>query len=136
MILVDTNVVSELIKPQPSQQVVAWFNLQVPDDLCICSTTVMEMLDGVGRMPVGNNRTRVDQAVNSVIPHFKCLPFDEFAARSHAQLTESARRAGLAITIRYAQIAAVAHSNGITTVATRDTGPFIAMGLTVIDPFV
>jgi toxin FitB len=136
MILVDTNVVSELIKSQPSQQVVAWLNLQVPDDLCICSTTVMEMLDGVGRMPVGNNRTRVDQAVNSVIPRFKCLTFDEFAVRSYAQLTESARRAGHTITIGDAQIAAVAHSNGITTVATRDTGPFIAMGLTVIDPFV
>ena len=135
MILLDTNVVSELIKPQPAQKVVDWFNLQAPVDLCICATTVMEMLSGVSRMPVGQNRTRVDQAVNAIIPRFQVLPFDEFAARSYAQLTERAVGVGYNVTIGDGQIAAVAHSAGITTVATRDTGPFLAMGLTVIDPF-
>jgi len=136
MILLDTNVISELIKPQPVQKVIDWFNLQMPTDVCISSITVMEMLSGVSRMPVGQNRTRVDQAVNAIIPRFVVLPFDEFAARSYAQMTERALRAGYNVSIGDGQIAAVANSNGVTTVATRDTGPFVAMGLAVIDPFV
>jgi len=136
MILLDTNAVSELIKARPEPKVQAWFNLQVPGDLCISSITIMEMLDGVARLPVGQSRTRLDQAVNAVLPHFKCLSFDEFAARSYAQLLEPARRAGYTVTVPDGQIGAVAHANGIVTVATRDTGPFIAMGLQVIDPWV
>jgi predicted nucleic acid-binding protein len=108
----------------------------VPADTCISAVTVMEMLDGIGRLPIGTNRTRLDQLVNAIIPRFACLPFDEFAARSYAQLTETSRRVGHTVTVANGQIAAVAHSNGIGTVATRDTGPFLAMGLAVIDPFV
>lgn len=136
MILIDTNVISELVKPQPSASVQAWFNTQVPADTCISAVTVMEMLEGVGRLPIGANRTRIDQLVNAIIPRFACLPFDEFAARSYAQLTEIARRVGHTVTVADGQIAAVAHSNAIGTVATRDTGPFLAMGLVVVDPFV
>lgn len=135
MILIDTNVISELVKPQPSANVQAWFNTQVPADTCISAVTVMEMLEGVGRLPIGANRTRLDQLVNAIIPRFACLPFDEHAARSYAQLTETARRVGLTVTVADGQIAAVAHSNAIGTVATRDSGPFLAMGLTVVDPF-
>ena len=86
MILVDTNVISEPLKPQPDPKVVAWFNLQIPDDLCICSITVMEMLDSVSRLPIGQRRTSLDRSVNNIIPRFKCLPFDEFAARSYAPM--------------------------------------------------
>jgi predicted nucleic acid-binding protein len=136
MILVDTNVISEPLKPQPDPKVVAWFNLQIPDDLCICSITVMEMLDGVSRLPIGQRRTSLDRSVNNIIPRFKCLPFDEFAARSYAQLMETARQAGYTVSMADAQIAAVAHSNGVTTFATRDVGPFSAMGLKVVNPFV
>lgn len=53
MILIDTNVISELVKPQPSEKVQAWFNTQVPTDTCISAVTVMEMLEGVGRLPIG-----------------------------------------------------------------------------------
>lgn len=136
MILVDTNVISEPLKPQPDAKVVAWFNLQIPDDLCIASITVMEMLDGVSRLPIGQRRTSLDRSVNNIIPRFKCLPFDEFAARSYAQLMETARQAGYTVSMADAQIAAVAHSNGVTTIATRDVGPFTGMGLTVVNPFV
>src|SRR4051794_30742996 len=136
MILVDTNVISEPLKPQPDPKVVAWFNLQIPDDLCICSITVMELLDCISRLPIGQRRTSLDRSANNIIPRFKCLPFDEFAARSYAQLMENARHAGYTVSMADAQIAAVAHSNGITTIATRDVGPFTAMSLRVANPFV
>ncbi|WP_232324337.1 PIN domain-containing protein, partial [Variovorax sp. WDL1] len=74
-------------------------------------------------------------AINSLIARFRCLPFDEFAARSYAQMAERARRAGHTISMGDAQIAAVAHANGIEAVATRDTGPFEAMGLQVLTPW-
>lgn len=135
MILLDTNVLSEPLKPEPAPAVIAWLDGQAVDQLCISAVTVMEMLDGAARLDVGTRRLRLEEAINSLLPRFRCLPFDEFAARSYAQLAEKARRAGHAISIGDAQIAATAHSSGIETVVTRDTGPFEAMGLKVINPW-
>jgi predicted nucleic acid-binding protein len=135
MILLDTNVLSEPLKPQPAPAVITWLDGQVLDQLCISAVTVMEMLDGAARLDVGARRLRLEEAINSLIARFRCLPFDEFAARSYAQMAERARRAGHAISMGDAQIAAVAHANGIEAVATRDTGPFAAMGLQVINPW-
>ncbi|MDM0067050.1 type II toxin-antitoxin system VapC family toxin [Variovorax sp. J31P207] len=135
MILLDTNVLSEPLKPEPAAAVIAWLNDQAVDQLCISAVTVMEMLDGAARLDVDARRLRLEEAINSLIARFRCLPFDEFAARSYAPMAERARRAGHAISTRDAQIAAVAHANGIETVATRDTRPFTAMGLQVLDPW-
>lgn len=80
-------------------------------------------------------RLRLDEAINSLIARFRCLPFDEFAARSYAPMAERARPAGQPIAMGDAQFAAIALANGIETVATRDTGPLEAMGLQVLDPW-
>lgn len=135
MILLDTNVLLEPLKPHPAPAVIAWLDDQVVDQLCISAVTVMEMLDGAACLDVGARRLRLEEAINSLIARFRCLPFDEFAARSYGQLAERARRAGHTISMGDAQIAAVAHANGIETVATRDTGPFEAMGLQVLNPW-
>lgn len=135
MILLDTNVLSEPLKPHPAPAVIAWLDDQVVDQLCISAITVMEMLDGAARLDVGARRLRLEEAINSLIARFRCLPFDEFAARPYAQMAERARRAGHTISMGDAQIAAVAHANGIEVVATRDTGPFEAMGLEVLNPW-
>jgi len=135
MILLDTTVLSEPLKPEPAPAVIAWLNDQAVDQLCISAVTVMEMLDRAARLDVGARRLRLEEAINSLIARFRCLPFDEFAARSCAPIAEMARRAGHTISMGDAQIAAVALANGIQTVATRDTGPFEAMGLQVLDPW-
>jgi len=115
--------------------VIAWLDDQAVDPLCISAVTVMEMLDGAARLDVGARRSRLKEAINSLIARFKCLPLDEFAARSYAQMSGRARRAGRTISMGDAQIAAVAHANGLEAVATRDTGPFEAMGLLVFNPW-
>lgn len=135
MILLNTNVLSEPLKPHPAPAVIAWLDDQVVDQLCISAVTVMEMLDGAARLDVSARRLRLEEAINSLIARFRCLPFDEFAARSYAQMAERARRAGHTISMGDAQIAAVAYANGIEAVATRDTGPFEAMGLQVLNPW-
>jgi predicted nucleic acid-binding protein len=135
MILLDTNVLSEPLEPRPEPSVIAWLDGQVNDQLCISAVSVMEMLDGAARLDVGARRLRLEEAINSLLPRFTCLPFDEFAARTYVQLTERARRAGHSVSMGDAQIAAIAQSNGIEAVATRDTGPFEAMGVTVVNPW-
>jgi predicted nucleic acid-binding protein len=136
MILLDTNVISEPLKLVPSQTVIDWLDGQASGNLCISAVSVMEMLDSAARLEVGARRLRLEEAINSLIPRFRCLPFDEFAARSYARLAEKARRAGDAVSMGDAQIAAIAHSSGIEAVATRDTGPFEAMGIQVVNPWI
>jgi len=135
MILLDTTVLSEPLKPEPAPAVIAWLNDQAVDQLCISAVTVMKILDTPARLDVGARRLRLEEAINRLIARFRCLPFDEFAARSYAPIAERARRAGLTISMGDAQIAAIALANGIETVATRDTGPFAVMGLQVLDPW-
>ena len=135
MILLDTNVLSEPLKPTPEPRVIAWLDSLVNDQLCISVVSVMEMLDGAARMDVGARRLRLEEAINILLPRFTCLPFDEVAARTYVQLVERARRAGHSVSIGDAQIAAIAHSNGIEAVSTRDIGPFEAMGVRVINPW-
>ena len=135
MILLDTNVLSEPLKPHPAPALIAWLEDQVVDQLCISAVTVMEMLDGAARLDVGARRLRLEEAINSLIARFKCLPFDEIAARSYAQLAEKARRAGYTVSMGDAQIAAIAQAYGMEAVATRNIGPFKAMGLRVVNPW-
>ena len=135
MILLDTNVLSEPLKPRPEPGVIAWLDSQANDQLCISAVSVMEMLDGAARLDVGARRLRLEEAINSLLTRFTCLPFDEFAARTYVQLTEKARRAGHTVSMGDAQIASIAQSSGIEVVATRDTGPFEAMGVAVVNPW-
>ncbi|MEP6720291.1 MAG: PIN domain-containing protein [Variovorax sp.] len=114
---------------------IAWLDSQAYDQLCISAVSVMEMLEGAARLDVGARRLRLKEAINSLLPRFTCLSFDEFAARTYVQLAEKARTAGRSVSMGDAQIAAIAQSSGIQAVATRNTGPFEAMGVAVINPW-
>lgn len=138
MILVDTNVISEPLRPSPDATVVEWINSQPVETLYLSAITVAELRYGVASMPAGKRRTGIHEGLeNRVLPLFvsRVLPFDLAASKAYAELMTAARSAGLAIGMADGQIAAIAAVNRMT-VASRDTSPFVAAGASVIDPWV
>ena len=137
MILVDTNVISEPLRPKPSSQVVAWLDHQPLETLFLSAITVAELRFGIAALPAGKRRTRLGEDFEQrVLPLFlgRVLPFDLPATQAYAELMTRARTAGRAIAAADGYIAATASANGLT-VATRDTAPFAAAGVSVIDPW-
>lgn len=137
MILLDTNVVSEPLRPTPDPRVVAWLDAQAVQTLFLSAITVAELRAGVALLPAGKRRTGLQESlVDRVLPLFegRVLPFDLGCTPAYAALTTRARAAGLAITSADACIAAIAATHGLA-VATRDTGPFEAAGVAMINPW-
>lgn len=138
MILLDTNVVSEALRPAPDPKVMAWLDAQQPSDLWVCAVTQSDMLLGVAMPPAGKRRVALTGAVDSVFAedfHGRCLPFDATAAIAFAQIVASRTRKDGPISHEDAQIAAVALTHGFS-LATRNTRDFIAIeGLVTIDPW-
>jgi len=136
MILLDTNVISEAMKPAPDDTVRAWFDEQAAETLYLCSVTIAELLYGIGALPAGKRKDRLTEALDGVMELFAdhVLPFDIAAARRYADLAVKARAAGKGFPTPDGYIAAIAASRGFT-VATRDTSAFDAAGVAVIDPW-
>ena len=137
MILLDTNVVSEPLRPAPDTRVVEWIDAQVLETLFLSAITVAELRAGVALLPAGKRRSGLQESLETrVLPLFagRVLPFDLGCTQAYAELMAKARASGLAITSADGYIAAIAAANGLT-VATRDTGPFKAAGTAVIDPW-
>jgi hypothetical protein len=136
MILIDTNVVSEALKPESHPAVRAWLDAQLAETLFLPSITVAELLFGIGALPDGRRQALLAARIDAVLETFagRILPFDTAAARRHADLAVAARAAGKGFPTPDGYIAAIAAAHGFA-IATRDTGPFIAAGLTVIDPW-
>ena len=137
MILLDTNVVSEPLRPAPDARVIAWIDAQPLETLFLSAITVAELRAGVALLPAGRRRTGLHQSLETrVLPLFagRMLPFDLACTQVYATLMSTARAAGLAIASADGYIAAIAAANGLA-VATRDTGPFKAAGSAVIDPW-
>lgn len=137
MILLDTNVVSEPLRPAPDAGVVAWIDAQALETLFLSAVTVAELRAGVALLPAGKRRTGLHNSLESqVLPLFagRVLPFDLACTQVYASLMSKARAAGVAIASADGYIAAVALANGLT-VATRDTAPFRAAGVPVINPW-
>jgi toxin FitB len=137
VILLDTNVVSEPLRPEPNNLVIEWIDAQPLETLFLSAITVAELRAGVVLLPAGKRRTRLQQSLEKrVLPLFaaRVLPFDQACTPAYAQLMARARTTGLAIAAADGYIAAIAAANGLT-VATRDTGPFEAAGVAVIDPW-
>ncbi len=137
MILLDTNVVSEPLKPQPDAAVLRWLDAQNIEALYLPTIGLSELMFGVATLPEGRRKRELEtQLEQRVLTVFKgrVLPFDAAAASAHAELRARARRLGRGIPIVDGYIAAIALANGMT-VASRDTSPFIAAGLPVIDPW-
>ena len=137
MILLDTNVVSEPLRPSPEQRVIDWIDRQPLETLYLSVMTVAELRAGIALMPIGKRRAALhEQLEKHVLPMFagRVLPFDITCTTTYAELMARVRRAGSGIETADACIAAIALANGFA-VATRDTSPFQAAGLDVIDPW-
>jgi predicted nucleic acid-binding protein len=136
MILLDTNVVSEAMKPEPAASVREWLDAQAAETLYLSTVTIAELLFGVGALQDGKRKARLAAAVEGVIGLFadRILPFDTNAARGYADLAVEARSAGRGFPTPDGYIAATAASRRFA-VASRDAIAFAAVGLTVIDPW-
>ncbi|MGC2776902.1 MAG: type II toxin-antitoxin system VapC family toxin [Bradyrhizobium sp.] len=136
MILLDTNVVSEAMKPEPSPAVRAWLDEQAAETLYLSSVTIAELMFGIGVLPKGRRKDRLSTALDGVLELFgtRLLPFDTSAARRYAELAIKARAAGRGFPTPDGYIAAIAAAHDLA-VASRDTSAFKAAGLTVIDPW-
>ena len=136
MIVLDTNVVSEAMKPEPHQAVRAWLNNQAAETLYLSSVTLAELLFGIAALPAGKRKDMLAQALDGLIGLFndRVLPFDTDAARCYAELAVMAKTSGRGFPTPDGYIAAIAASRGFI-VASRDTAPFEATGIPIINPW-
>ncbi len=136
MIVLDTNVVSEAMKPSADPAVRAWLNDQAAETLYLSSVTLAELLYGIGSLPAGRRKADLAGTLDSLLNLFegRVLPFDTEAARHYADLALKARAAGRGFPIQGGYIAAIAAARGYA-VATRDVAPFEAAGVNVINPW-
>ena len=137
MIVLDTNVVSELMGAAPEPRVIHWADSQVSTTLYLTSLTLAEIRFGIAKLPQGRRRDELDHAFEQRIrPQFgdRVLDFDEAASRHYAALRADARATGIAISGPDALIAATARVRKFQ-VATRDVAPFVGAGLSVINPW-
>lgn len=136
MIVLDTNVVSEAMKPDPHPAVRAWLNNQGAETLYLSSVTLAELLFGIGALPGGKRKDMLEQALEGLMGLFRdrVLPFDIDAARHYAKLAVAAKTGGRGFPTPDGYIAAIAVSRGFI-VASRDTAPFEATGVSVINPW-
>jgi len=137
MILLGTNVMSEPLRQAPESRVIEWIDAQAMETLFLSATTVAELRAGVALLPAGKRRAGLQENLEKrVLPLFagRVLPFDLACTQAYAALMAKARGAGLTVATADGYIAAIAAANGFA-VATRDTSPFEAAGVTVINPW-
>ena len=137
MILLDTNVISEPQRREPHAGVLEWIDAQALETLYLSVVTVAELRAGIALIPAGKRRDSLhDNLEKRLLPMFanRVLSFDMACTKAYAELLAKSRAVGLAIETADAFIAAIALTNGFA-VATRDTGPFEAAGVTVINPW-
>ncbi|OYV32166.1 MAG: VapC toxin family PIN domain ribonuclease [Rhodospirillales bacterium 20-64-7] len=137
MIILDTNVLSEPMRANGNAAVAAWLDAQIIETLYLTTVSLAEVLLGIELMPLGTRRSKLEARIGAVINAFgdaRMLAFDAKAARCFAVLVARARAAGHTLGVADGQIAAIAASRGFS-VATRDTSPFLAAGIPVIDPW-
>ena len=137
-ILLDTNVLSELMRPHPSEKVLAWFAQQKEIEFYTSAITQAELLLGVALLPDGKRRDAFASAIEQMFEQDfvgHCLPFDEFAAHEYAALVAVRNKLGMPISTEDAQIAAIALRNRLT-LATRNIRDFRNInGLGLADPW-
>ena len=138
MIILDTNVLSEVQKPNPNEQVMAWFDAQEPGDLHVTAITAEELLFGALIVPVGDRRARLVGAIEAMLQddfNARVLPYDVTASQFYASRVFAARERNITIGHADGQIGAIVAAQKAARIATRDTGPFEAMRIEVINPW-
>lgn len=137
MILLDTNVISEPLKATGDPKIADWINAQNIETLYLSTIGIAELRFGIAALPSGKRKEVLYASLEQrVLPLFegRILSFDLVASQAYATLRAKARAAGQVIAPADGYIAAIAMTHELT-VATRDTQPFIAAGLSVINPF-
>jgi predicted nucleic acid-binding protein len=137
VIILDTNVVSEPLRPAPDERVVRWLDAQPAEALYLTSINTAELWAGVARLPRGARRHTLETSLDAMLRRLfgaRRLAFDDAAARVYADLVEHCDARGTALPLADGMIAAIARVHGFA-VATRDTAPFVAAGITTVDPW-
>ena len=137
MIVLDTNVLSELMKPAPSKRVVAWMAAEPAQGLYTTSVTQAEILHGVMLLPSGHRRRAFEKAAEEMFREEfagRVLSFGSEAALPYARIVVDRRRAGRPISQFDAQIAAIALCTG-AAVATRNVSDFEGCGVALVNPW-
>jgi hypothetical protein len=137
VILLDTNVVSEPMRPKPDRNVLRWLDAQAPETLYLPTVCLAELLLGIESLPPGKRRKALAAAFDEQIVALfgeRIVAFDTCAVETYARIVMRARRHGHPIAVVDAQIAAIAASREFS-VATRDEAPFQASGIPVINPW-
>lgn len=137
MILLDTNIVSELLRKAPEPKVEAWLAAQEGADVYLSAVTEAELRLGVAVMPPGRRRTAIAGVMDGILQEDfrgRILPFDSPAAAAYAAIAADRRAAGRPIRQFDCQIAAIARSNG-AAVATRNVRDFEGCRIDIIDPW-
>jgi predicted nucleic acid-binding protein len=138
MILVDTNVISELMKAAPNPAAAAYMDGLPPDSVFTAAVCEAEIRYGLARMPRGRKRdeliTRVDMFFETCFQD-QVLRFDRACAALYGEIRHAREAAGRPIMIEDAMIAATARAYGVQAIATRNTKDFVDCGMTLIDPW-
>ena len=137
MFLLDTNVVTELMRDAPNSNVLSWMDKQPTQDLFVTAVTEAEIRTGVAILPEGVRRRGLADAAERTLGSLfagRILPFDSDAARAYAEIVAACSAAGRLASQAGCQIAAIARSQGMT-VATRNVRDFMDTGIDVIDPW-
>lgn len=137
MIILDTNVVSELMRPRPTQSVLNWLNDQATDDLWLSVISVAEIEYGLRSMPTGKRRTELNGLFERFVARAfagRILAFEQDAAHTYGDIMSERKSTGCPMSMADGQIAATARVHGYA-LATRNTGNFVECGLELINPF-
>ena len=137
MFILDTNIVSELMRNVPMPEVMAWVNKRPRRDLYVTAVTQAEILAGIAFLPEGKRRSELGKAAERAFNNLfdgRLLSFNGAAARVYAEIASIRRRAGRPISQFDGQIAAIAGCKNMA-VATRNVADYQDCGITVINPW-
>lgn len=137
MIVLDTNVISEIFRPAPEARVLDWL-ASLTDDVAITSVTLAELLAGVRRLPDGRRKESLARRIDAALDPYRgsraVLPFDDLAADRYADVLVARDVVGSPISTADAQIAAICLAHGAIC-ATGNTKDFVHTGLELVDPW-
>jgi len=137
VIVLDTNVISELMRPQPEPRLLAWADGLDPDGVSITAMNEAEILHGLARLPDGRRKQQLQQSWDALAAELfagRIWPFTNEAAHWYAELLRQRERLARPMATADAVIAATALAHGVS-LATRDTADFAEIGLELINPW-
>ena len=138
MFLLDTNVLSELMKTQSDAKVIAWLDQQLDSELFYCAISKAEIEWGIAKLPDGKRKQQLDASAQDIFALFegRCLAYDCQAASAYVEVAQTAKLAGRPMSVEDMMIAAITLVNGASLV-TRNLADFEALnGLTAINPWI